>query len=217
MTPWGTTAVDEVVDGGVTILRTGPQGREWSDEALASALAWNDAAAERGVFTWVNLRELAWALPGTEGEARLREVVETLKDSPGFGLWKGADEPWPRFEPADLEPPSASSRSLTRTTSSTRSSDRSAETGRSSGTHRTRLTYGPTTPSPTRTGQTCTRSTTASWDSARRPPLRGSLACRPAAGDRPQRRDDDAPDLLHRQQEPGLTRVRSPTRRQERS
>ena len=103
MTPWGTTAVDELVDGGVTIFRTGPHGREWSDELLASAVAWNEAAAERGVFTWVHLRELASALPGTEGEARLREVVETLKDSPGLGFWKGADEPWPRFEPADLE------------------------------------------------------------------------------------------------------------------
>ena len=29
--------------------------------------------------------------------------METLKDSPGLGLWKGADEPWPRSQPADLK------------------------------------------------------------------------------------------------------------------
>jgi hypothetical protein len=101
-TPRGTSALDELVDGGVTIFRTGPSNREWTDELLAYAQAWNEAAAERGVFTWVHLRELAEALPGTEREARLREVVEALKDSPGLGLWKGVDEPWPRLLPPAL-------------------------------------------------------------------------------------------------------------------
>jgi hypothetical protein len=102
-TPWGTAAVDELVDGGVTVFRTGPSNREWTDELLAYAQAWNEAAADRGVFTWVHLRELAEALPGSEREARLRQVVEALKDSPGMGLWKGVDEPWPRLLPPALE------------------------------------------------------------------------------------------------------------------
>lgn len=101
-TPWGTAAVDELVGGGVTVFRTGPSNREWTDELLAYAQAWNEAAAARGVFTWVHLRELAEALPGTEREARLRQVVEALRDSPGLGLWKGVDEPWPRLLPPAL-------------------------------------------------------------------------------------------------------------------
>jgi hypothetical protein len=101
-TPRGTAAIDELVAGGVTIFRTGPSAREWSDELLAYAQAWNEAAAERGVYTWVHLRELAEAQPGTPAEARLLEVVETLKDSPGLGLWKGVDEPWPRLAEGEL-------------------------------------------------------------------------------------------------------------------
>ncbi len=101
-TPWGTDALDELVDGGVTIFRTGPSSRPWTEELLATARAWNDAAAAHGVYTWVHLRELAEALPGTESETMLRHVVEALKDSPGLGLWKGVDEPWPRLLPPEL-------------------------------------------------------------------------------------------------------------------
>jgi hypothetical protein len=93
-TPWGTSGLDEVVGAGVTILGTGPHGVEWTDAHLEDAKAWNDAAAARGVHTWVNLRELSLAQPGTTQEERLRAVVEALRDSPGLGLWKGSDEPW---------------------------------------------------------------------------------------------------------------------------
>ncbi|HXV32587.1 MAG TPA: hypothetical protein VD769_01155 [Gaiellaceae bacterium] len=101
-TPWGTAAIDELVDGGITVFRTGPSGRDWTDEHLTQAQAWAEAAAVRGALTWVHLRELAAARPGTPREARLVQVVETLRDSPGMGLWKGADEPWPRYLPRDL-------------------------------------------------------------------------------------------------------------------
>lgn len=93
VTPWGTGALDELVASGVTLFAAGPFGVPWKDEDIALAERWNAAAAARGVHTWVNLRELARAQPGTSEEARLRHVLETLRDDPGLALWKGADEP----------------------------------------------------------------------------------------------------------------------------
>ena len=92
-TPWGTGALDETVAAGVTVFGTGPHGHPWTDDDLAAALAWNEAAAARGVHTWVNLRELSRAQAGTPEEAKLRRVVDALAGSPGLGFWKGADEP----------------------------------------------------------------------------------------------------------------------------
>jgi hypothetical protein len=93
-TPWGTDALTEVTSAGVTLLRVDPLDGRWSAEALAAARAWNAAAAARGARTWVNLRELTSAGPGTPEEASLQEAVGALKDDPGLGMWKGADEPW---------------------------------------------------------------------------------------------------------------------------
>jgi hypothetical protein len=93
-TPWGTDAVSEVTRAGVTLLRVDPLNARWSREAIADARAWNAAAAARGVHTWTNLRELTTAFPETPEDALLREVVTALKDDPGLGMWRGADEPW---------------------------------------------------------------------------------------------------------------------------
>ena len=93
-TPWGTHALTEVTSAGVTLLRVDPRGGSWSPEALADARAWNAAAAARGAHTWVNLRELTTASPESREEEMLKDVVGTLKDDQGFGMWKGADEPW---------------------------------------------------------------------------------------------------------------------------
>jgi hypothetical protein len=38
----------------VNVLRVGPGGA-WSSDDIASALAWDRAAAARHVYTWVNL------------------------------------------------------------------------------------------------------------------------------------------------------------------
>jgi hypothetical protein len=92
-TPWGTGALDETVAAGVTVFSTGPLGHDWTENDLTDAKAWNGAAAARGVQTWVNLRELARAQPGTNQETRLREVVGALRGSPGLGFWMGPDEP----------------------------------------------------------------------------------------------------------------------------
>jgi len=93
VTPTGGDALDEVAGAGVALLRFGPHRGEWSDAALADAGSWNAAAAARGMHTWIALGDLAHAQPGTPEDARLQEVVTTLKDSPGFGLWKGQEEP----------------------------------------------------------------------------------------------------------------------------
>jgi hypothetical protein len=98
-TPWGRGAFPELARAGVTLYRTGAYTDPWTDRVLRRARAWNAAAAARGVYTWVNLRELARARPRTRNERKLREVVADLKDSPGLGLWKGVDEPWPGWRP----------------------------------------------------------------------------------------------------------------------
>ncbi|HEX2112590.1 MAG TPA: hypothetical protein VHF67_13675 [Gaiellaceae bacterium] len=102
-TPAGANALDEVTSAGVNVLRAGPLGVPFSDSVLAETEAMNRAAAARGVYTWVNLRELARAQPGTPEEATLRRVVTRLADDPALALWKGADEPlWVGYPPASL-------------------------------------------------------------------------------------------------------------------
>jgi hypothetical protein len=102
-TPWGANALDEVTGAGVNVLRAGPLGVPFSDPVLAETEAMNRAAAARGVYTWVNLRELARAQPGSPEEARLRTVVTRLADDPALALWKGADEPfWVGYPPSSL-------------------------------------------------------------------------------------------------------------------
>jgi hypothetical protein len=93
-TPTGADALDEVVGSGVTFLRAGASGSAWTDAVLGDAQRWDAAAAARGAFTWINLRELGQAQPGTTAETMLQKVVGTLSLDPGFGLWKGVDEPW---------------------------------------------------------------------------------------------------------------------------
>jgi hypothetical protein len=92
-TPAGVDALDEVVGAGITFLRVGPRRGRWTDEAIADAENWNAVAAARGIHTWIALGELAHAQPDTPEDARLQQVVTTLKDSPGFGIWKGQEEP----------------------------------------------------------------------------------------------------------------------------
>jgi hypothetical protein len=98
-TPWGTDSLDEVVAAGVNLVKAGPIRARWTLAQLAEARRWNEAAARRGIHTWVNLRELARAMPGSEEEALLAQVVSTLRGDAGLGFWKGADEPffagWP--------------------------------------------------------------------------------------------------------------------------
>ena len=98
--PSGTDALDEVVAAGVTFWKVQPLDADFSDADLDDARLNLDAAAARGVHTWINLRSLSEAAPDSPAEARLREVVAALQDHPGLGFWKGADEPWWQDIPA---------------------------------------------------------------------------------------------------------------------
>jgi hypothetical protein len=104
-TPTGADALDEVVAAGVNVFKVGPAQSPWSDEDKEDAVAWNQEAAERGVYTWVNLATLADATPQTPTqEARLREVIDLLGNGPALAMWKGADEPQlAGFEPEQLQ------------------------------------------------------------------------------------------------------------------
>jgi hypothetical protein len=110
-TPSGADAWNEVSLAGVNLLAAGPFGVDWTDEAISTAREWNAGAAARGIHTWVNLRELARAQPGTPEEGRLRAVIAALKDDPGLAIWKGADEPWLSGWPPSLL---ANARAITR-------------------------------------------------------------------------------------------------------
>jgi len=101
-TPAGGDALDEVVGAGISFLRVGPPRGQWNDDALTDAENWNAAAAARGVHTWIALGELAHAQPDTPDDVQLQQVVTTLKDSPGFGIWKGQEEPLDRGFTAPL-------------------------------------------------------------------------------------------------------------------
>jgi hypothetical protein len=95
----------EVAAAGVNFVKVGPAG-PWSDADVTDAVAWNRAAAQHGLHTWINLSAFARARPGSWQEERLRRVVGSLEADPSsraIGLWKGADEPWRfRMRPSSL-------------------------------------------------------------------------------------------------------------------
>jgi hypothetical protein len=91
--PNGGPAYAEFADCGVMFMRSG--GPAWNDQTLEKEKAMQSAAAAGGMrcCPW-----LGWDLSNFDpsdkkNEAKLRKVVATFKDSPGMGLWKGADEP----------------------------------------------------------------------------------------------------------------------------
>ena len=91
--PNGRPAYAEFADCGVMFMRSG--GPAWNDQTIEKEKAMQSAAAAGGLrcCPW-----LGWDLsnfdPGDKkNEAKLRKVIATFKDSPGMGLWKGADEP----------------------------------------------------------------------------------------------------------------------------
>ena len=91
--PNGRPAYAEFADCGVMFMRSG--GPTWNEQTIEKEKAMQSAAAAGGMrcCPW-----LGWDLsnfdPGAKAnEAKLRKVIAAFKDSPGMGLWKGADEP----------------------------------------------------------------------------------------------------------------------------
>ncbi|MDB6112829.1 MAG: hypothetical protein JWR69_4579 [Pedosphaera sp.] len=93
--PNGKNGLKELADAGATFMRTGANGGvDWNEQTISEEQKWEDAAARYGLYCWPYLRDLA-SITGqdTPREAMLRKVVNHFKDHPGFGIWKGADEP----------------------------------------------------------------------------------------------------------------------------
>ncbi|MGZ4961824.1 MAG: hypothetical protein ACXWC8_04640 [Limisphaerales bacterium] len=91
-TPTGKNGIQELAETGATFMRTGKG--QWSKEEIAYEQKYEDAAARNGMHCLLYLGDLASIKPGDEHrEAMLRDVVNHFKNHPGFGAWKGADEP----------------------------------------------------------------------------------------------------------------------------
>jgi hypothetical protein len=92
--PSGVDAVAELANAGVNVFRIGAHNENWSNTVLQNAQQWDQTAAAHNVSTWVNLRELALASPGTSTDATLRSVVNTLKTDSALAIWDNHGEPW---------------------------------------------------------------------------------------------------------------------------
>jgi hypothetical protein len=91
-TPSGKNGIQELADAGATFMRTGKH--VWDRENIAIEQQYEDAAARCGMHCLLYLGNLATIKPGdTEHEQFLRDVVNRFKNHPGFGAWKGTDEP----------------------------------------------------------------------------------------------------------------------------
>src|SRR3954462_8193422 len=92
--PNGKNGIEELRDAGATFLHTGAWGGPWEEETIAIEQKYEDAAAKHGMHCWLFLRELGAVPEGdAKREAMLRKVVNTFKNHPGLGVWKGVDEP----------------------------------------------------------------------------------------------------------------------------
>jgi hypothetical protein len=82
----------ELAKAGVHMLRVYPRWDTSTASQLIHALNQRElpAAAARGLWLWVGLFDVANNL---SKQALLEQIVDGLKDSPGLGAWKGADEP----------------------------------------------------------------------------------------------------------------------------
>ncbi len=110
--PNGKGGIEELRSAGATFLRTGVMGGAWDDAALDREEQWENEAARNGMHCWVFLREAGAIRPGdARNEAMLRRIVSRLRNNPGLGVWKGADEPEWGKEPI---PPLARARAIVR-------------------------------------------------------------------------------------------------------
>ena len=99
------SGLQEVADGGVTMIRTGTA--TWTDAQIGVERARLDEAAAHGLQCWVWLGTLTNLPPGAPSpqEQLLTRVVEALRGHPALGAWKGHDEPRNPFHPAQSVPP----------------------------------------------------------------------------------------------------------------
>ena len=91
--PSGKHAYAEFADAGALFMRSGKA--EWDEETIAFEKATQAAAAAHGMrcHPWLGWELANFDPADSTREAELRRVIAMFKDSPGMGLWKGADEP----------------------------------------------------------------------------------------------------------------------------
>jgi len=98
-TPSGKSAWQEFSDGGVNFARIIPgQGGEiegWTDKGFQIANAYMDGLASAHMYAWLWLGEdiAHFTAKETDKAEKLKKVIETYKDHPALGCWKGEDEP----------------------------------------------------------------------------------------------------------------------------
>jgi hypothetical protein len=91
-TPSGKNGIQELADAGATFMRTGHH--KWERKDIELEQQYEDAAARYGMHCLLYLGDLASVKPEEKNrEAFLRDVVNRFKNHPGFGAWKGFDEP----------------------------------------------------------------------------------------------------------------------------
>lgn len=93
--PDGRNALLALHSEGINFIRSGPtQGQHWDEAAIDAEIRYEDAAARAGLYCMPFLRDLGSIGPKNAArEQTLRKLIARLKDNPGLGVWKGADEP----------------------------------------------------------------------------------------------------------------------------
>lgn len=92
-TPDGKNAIQELADAGANFMRTGAQRDDgWNEQTLQREQKYLDVAARYGLFCMPYLKECARISSDIQA-AKLRAVVNRIKNDPALGVWKGADEP----------------------------------------------------------------------------------------------------------------------------
>ncbi len=87
-TPTGRDALQELREAGGLVFRM-TQSTDWNSTVISNQQAALDWAAQRGMYVWLNLRELSkFSATDTTTPASLRNIVNTFKNHPGLGLWK---------------------------------------------------------------------------------------------------------------------------------
>lgn len=91
--PNGKLAYEQFADDGVMFMRTG--GPHWNAETIAHEKQMQEVAGAHGLrcCPWLGWDLANFAATDKKNQAELIKIIDTFKDSPGMGLWKGADEP----------------------------------------------------------------------------------------------------------------------------
>ena len=91
-TPDGKNAIEELADAGANFMRTGAQQDGWNEQAWQREQEYLDVAARYGLFCMPYLREYAHVSSDAQA-TKLRAIINSFKNHPALGVWKGADEP----------------------------------------------------------------------------------------------------------------------------